>query len=67
VHAKEAVPLGLCKSLFGRPSLFPALANVDPIVVALPISTVVFIVVSLCTRPVPAEVADKAFRGVKTA
>lgn len=67
VHAKEAVPLGLCKALFGRPSLFPSLANVDPIVVALPISTVVFIVVSLLTRPVPAEVADKAFRGVKTA
>lgn len=57
VHAKESAPLGLCKLLFGVPSLAGAASKlqfVDPIVVALPLSIIVTIVVSLMTNP-PAE------------
>ncbi len=67
VHAKESAPLGLCKALFGKPTLFPSLANVDPIVVSLPLSTLVYSVTNLFTAPVRAEVVEKAFRGTKNA
>ena len=42
VHAKEAIPLGLCKLVFGKSTLFPALANVDAVIVALPLSFIVY-------------------------
>jgi SSS family solute:Na+ symporter len=67
VHAKEATPLGLCKALFGTPVLFPPLANLDPIIVAVPLSTIVFILVSLFTKPVENVVVDTAFGGIDRA
>lgn len=67
IHAKESTPLGLSKALFGKPTLIPALANVDAIIVALPLSAIVYFVVSRLTPPVEAEVTEKAFNGITSA
>jgi len=52
VHAKEAVPLGLCKALFGVPTLAGTsiVSQVDPIIVSLPASFVLLVAVSLGTK-----------------
>ncbi len=59
VHAKEAKPLGLCQALFGRATLSssPVISNIDPIVVALPVSIVLMVVVSLLTKPTTEKVS----------
>jgi SSS family solute:Na+ symporter len=51
-HQKESAALGLCQRLFATPSLVAGTTwtVVDPIVIALPISALVTIVVSLLTR-----------------
>jgi len=67
IHAKEAVPLGLCKALFGVPSLFPALANVDAIIIALPVSACVYAATTLFTPPVDEKIVEKAFHGIENA
>ncbi len=67
VHAKEAVPLGLCKLLFGTATLFPSLANVDAVIVALPLSFLVYFAVSAFTPAVREEVVKKAFAGIERA
>lgn len=52
VHAKEAAIFGLAKALFGKPTLATgSLTYVDPLIVALPASIVVFILISLMTKP----------------
>ncbi len=52
IHAKEAVPLGICKALFGVPTLAGSsiLSQVDPIVISLPVSALLMIVVSLAGK-----------------
>ncbi len=67
MHAKEAVPLGLCKALFGKPFLVPSLANVDPIIIALPVSTIVYFVTGMLTRPVESAITETAFRNIENA
>ncbi len=65
VHAKESAPLGLCKLIFGVPSLAGAASKlqfVDPIVVALPLSMAVTIIVSLMTKPPTEEHLAKCFK-----
>lgn len=60
IHAKEAAIFGLAKSLFGKPTLSTsALTYVDPLIVALPVSIVVFVVVSLLTKPSPVVLDSK--------
>jgi SSS family solute:Na+ symporter len=56
VHERESAALGVANLLFGVPSLATGslLARFDPIVVALPISSIVTWAVSLATRPDPA-------------
>jgi SSS family solute:Na+ symporter len=52
LHKAEAVPIGLCKALFGKDFLidvYPWYA-VDPILFALPLSVIAIIVGSLCTQ-----------------
>jgi SSS family solute:Na+ symporter len=51
-HAKESAALGLSQALFGKPSLVDGTiwTMVDPIVIALPLSAIVTVVVSLLTR-----------------
>lgn len=54
VYSKESSIFGLAKALFGQPSLAGTgpLSYIDPLVIALPISIVVFIVGSLVTEQV---------------
>jgi SSS family solute:Na+ symporter len=52
VHKKEAEAFGLCKALFGVPTLLgKPWVVVDPIVLALPIAFLTAVIVSLCTKP----------------
>ena len=53
LHKAEAVPIGLCRMLTGKDVLidvFPWFA-IDPIVFALPLSSLAIIIVSLLTQP----------------
>jgi SSS family solute:Na+ symporter len=44
VHAAEAKPLGICQALLGRATLLGApWTFIDPLVIALPLSTVVMV------------------------
>jgi len=64
VKDKEARALGVCDAIFGKHSLMldrPNWPVVDALVVALPISLIVFIVVSLITRKPDAQHLDKCF------
>ncbi len=63
IHAKEAEALGICQALTGRPCLaaFPW-SVIDPIMVVFPLTFVLTVVVSLMTRPSPAEHLERCFR-----
>lgn len=65
VHASESAPLGLAKAIFGVPTIAGSSMwkEVDPIIVALPISAIVTVVVSLFTKPPSQETLDKSFKG----
>jgi SSS family solute:Na+ symporter len=68
IKDQEARAIGLCYQLFGKHSLLldkPNWPVVDPIVIALPISAIVAIVVSLFTKPPSKEHLDKCFKGVQ--
>ncbi len=67
MHAKESAPLGLCKALFGVSSLAgqSSLQFVDPIVVALPVSIVATIVVSIFTKSPDSEHLERCFSGIR--
>lgn len=65
LHAKEAKPLGLCKLITGKDFLIPALANLDPLVIALPVSILVAIVVTLFTKAPEKGVLDRAFVNIE--
>jgi SSS family solute:Na+ symporter len=70
INAKTAGGLGLCKALFGRPSLLPAACSptwavVDPILVALPLSALVALVVCRATRPMARSHVAYVFGGPK--
>jgi SSS family solute:Na+ symporter len=62
VHEKESAALGVCKLLFGVPSLLTGTtwAVVDPLIVGLPLSAAVTVVASLVTRSTLEEVAAQA-------
>jgi solute:Na+ symporter, SSS family len=64
LHQKESQPLGICKAIFGTDFLidkFPWMI-IDPMMIALPVSVVVLIVVSLMTRPPEEEFLKKCFK-----
>ncbi|MFK2826462.1 sodium:solute symporter family protein [Bacillus sp. B190/17] len=51
LHEKEAAVLGLSKALFGKNTLLAyPMTHVDPLFYALPLSAIVFVVVSLLTK-----------------
>jgi len=63
VHAKEAVPLGICQAIFGKATLLSGTWTVvDPILIATPISILTLVVVSLMTPQFSPEFLNKAFR-----
>jgi SSS family solute:Na+ symporter len=52
LHKAEAAPIGICKALFGKDVLIAIgqWPSVDPIVFALPLSTVAIILVSMLSK-----------------
>ena len=66
-HVKESKPLLLCHALFGVDTLAGKSnwAVVDPILIALPISTIVTIIVSMFTKPPKNEHLEKCFLEIK--
>ena len=62
VHFQEAKVLGICQMLFGVNSLFSGkIIFVDSLVVALPLSSLTAILVSLMTKPDEQQHIDKCF------
>lgn len=64
----EAKSVGLCQKLFDKSSLLldsPNWSVVDPILIALPISLVAAIFVSLLTQPPSKEHLERCFKGVQ--
>ncbi len=62
VHFKEAKALGVCKAMFGTNSLIGGkVAFVDALVIALPLSALVLIIVSLMSKPSSQEHLKKCF------
>jgi len=62
VHFKEAKALGICKAIFGTNSLLSGkIIFVDALVIALPLSIITAIVVSLLTKPMTKKHLEKCF------
>jgi len=62
VHFKEAKALGVCKAIFGTNSLLSGkIIFVDALVIALPLSIITAIIVSLMTKPMDEKHLDKCF------
>ena len=66
VFEKTAAGLGLCQYLFGISTLLPAAPwpYIDVMLIAVPISAIFTIVVSLLTKPPAQEVIDKSFEDI---
>lgn len=66
VHSKESVPLGLCKAVFKVDTLAGASKwqFMDPLIIALPLSMIITIVVSLMTKRPPEDHLKKCFDGI---
>lgn len=63
LHKKESAAIGICDALFGRDVLITTYPwpVVDPIMIALPISAIVFVGVSLFTKRVDPDYLKKIF------
>lgn len=61
IHAKEATELGICKWLFGVDTLLPyPWTVIDPLVVVLPLSTLVFVVGSILDKEEEVKIEVRA-------
>jgi len=61
IFSKTAAPLGLCKIIFGMPTLAAGLQFVDPIVISLPSSILITLAVTFATKPPSDEHIKKCF------
>lgn len=66
VFGKTAKGFGICKFLTGAPMLISTMPwpSVDALCIAVPISAIFFVVVSLLTKPLDEEVLNKSFKGI---
>jgi len=66
VFAKTATGIGICKFIFGVDTLLSAAPwpYIDVMLIAVPISAIFVIVVSLLTKPPATEVIDNAFKNI---
>lgn len=65
LHEAEAQVFGVCQALFGRPTLLGgSWRYVDPLVLALPVSVVFTIVVTLLTKVKNHPTVEQSFRGI---
>ncbi len=68
IHGKEAEVFGICKALTGKATLLGGVwPFVDPLVIALPVSIIFTIAVSLLTKVENTETVNHAFKGIKQA
>ena len=67
IHKAEAVPLGICKMLFGQDVLIAVMPwpVVDPILVALPLALLVTVAVSLITKKPSERHLEVCFKGIR--
>jgi SSS family solute:Na+ symporter len=70
INAKTAIGLGLCKALFGKPTLLsaafsPTWSVVDPILVALPVAALTAVLVTFLTKPMNPGYVTYCFGGPK--
>jgi len=67
IHKAEAVPLGICKMLFGQDVLVASMPwpVVDPILVALPLAILATVAVSLMTKRPNDKHMETCFKGIK--
>ncbi len=68
VFAKTATGLGICKFILGVETILPAAPwpFIDVMLIAVPVSALFTIVVSLLTKPPADDVVDKAFSQIDT-
>lgn len=66
VYKKTATGLGICQFLFGQPMLINTMPwyAMDVMLIAIPVSIIFTIAVSLLTQPMDDEFLDKAFEGI---
>ena len=66
VFAKTAKGLGICMALFGAETLLPTAPwpFIDVMLIAVPVSAIFTIVVSLLTKPPAQNVIDEAFKNI---
>ena len=66
VFAKTAKGLGICMALFGVETILPVAPwpFIDVMLIAVPVSAIFTIVVSLLTKPPAQEVIDEAFKNI---
>ena len=66
LHKKEAAALGVCKFIFNKEILIESFPwpFVDPILIALPFSTVVLIVATYVSKPLPDKHVSNCFNGI---
>ncbi|MFZ5595580.1 MAG: sodium:solute symporter family protein [Bacillota bacterium] len=63
LHASESGPFGICRAIFGRPSLLPGVWTVvDPLIYSIIVSSVALIVITFLSKPLPKEHVEKCFR-----
>ncbi|KJS03856.1 MAG: sodium:solute symporter [Peptococcaceae bacterium BRH_c4a] len=66
LHASEAVPFGISKAIFGKPTLllFPW-THVDPLFYSIIVSTAALIIITFLTSPLPKEHLDRCFQKIR--
>jgi SSS family solute:Na+ symporter len=66
-HKKEAVAFGICNALFGKETFIMHMPwpVIDPMIIALPLSTLVMILISLLTKKLEEKSIKAAFNGIK--
>ncbi len=67
IHKAEAVPLGICKMLFGQDVLIASMPwpVVDPILVAVPLAVLATVAISLVTKGPRDKHLEECFKGIK--
>ncbi len=65
VHENESKAIGLCRLFFGQDSLLGLpWKMIDPLIIAMPISLIVYVAVSLATPPIREETIRRAFKHI---
>ncbi|MFZ5646959.1 MAG: sodium:solute symporter family transporter, partial [Bacillota bacterium] len=62
LHASEAVPFGICKAIFGKPTLLPyPWTHIDPLFYSIVLSAAALVAVTLLTSPMTREHLQRCY------